>query len=30
MLRKLVPQSTYVRNVITLMTGTAFAQLNAV
>ncbi len=26
MLRKLVPQSTYARNVITLMTGTAFAQ----
>lgn len=26
MLRKLVPKSTYARNVITLMTGTAFAQ----
>lgn len=26
MLRNLVPQSTYARNVITLMTGTAFAQ----
>ncbi len=26
MLRKLIPQSTYARNVITLMTGTAFAQ----
>lgn len=26
MLRKLVPRSTYARNVITLMTGTAFAQ----
>ena len=26
MLRKLVPKSTYARNVVTLMTGTAFAQ----